>query len=751
MNGAANEKPKQSDAGTTPPAGKWSPSFLSAAVFALALVLLFIVGQHCSERFDSMIPVIVVAALLAFAGIVLVAIKPAAIVSLFTSVKLAVVLLVLFALACVASTFVLQQPGRLPVEEKDRQARYDNYLNAQARFVYKICHPSRHHVAPLEPMHDKYLGRLEKKFGPDYAREKRKEFIKSTEQDAEQQAVQEFVNNNQGLFEFIYSVCVFTRLDRAYSAWWFRALAVLLLVNTLSCTASRYRLRFSQTGFLLTHTGLVLAIVGAGIDGMWEQKGMLPFIVGMESQNRYTSFVDQHARTAVPFGFAVEAKYFKTEYRKTLTISFADVGTAGASRPIVLSRSYNRLRKGERLVLDEGRLTITVEDILPHAVFKDDLLSKSDEPKNPAVELLMKLGDSPKFVKLFARGDRSQRYLSIPHRMHIKFAWLDSPSDLQAEVARFSAESPCLLIAVTADQRVTLRPIQKGDKFQHGDYAIEVLDCQGNVDVKSHKPLGEQEAQNPGALLKVTLPDGKTEEKQLLAKAPHHYQVGELFMSLAWEARDTTRYLLYGAGKGPVNVMKIAGKKAVGPRPMERGQSLDTSEPGSNVFLSAIALDADVVGVAPYDGNDGAAADDVERYFTDPSEGAVKLHIKRQDFEETAMLLANDTRADEYERPGYVSLKYEDDVVLDYKTYLVIESEDDPPKTLAEKVIEVNHPLSYGGFTFYQEDARKEMPRYTGIKVRRAPGAWLAQFGSVLMLIGILFAFYVKPALRKGT
>jgi len=751
VNDTPNEKPKQNDTGTTPPTDKWSPSFLSAAALVLILVLVLIAGQYYAERFDSIIPVLAIALLAALAGIAVIVIRPDALRSLFTSVRLAVALFIYFALACIGSTLVLQQPGKLPTEEKGRTARYSNYLNAEARFLYKLCHPLQHIVAPLQPMHDKYLGRLEKKFGVAYAHEKRKMFLRSGEQAAEQQAAQEFVNNHPGLFEFIYNVCVFTRLDRVYSAWWFRALTVLILVNTLSCTVSRYRLRFSQTGFLLTHMGLVLALIGAGIDGRWEQKGMLPFIIGAASQNRYTSFINRSTGKAIPFGFAVKAKYFRTDYRKALTVSFTEVGAAEGSRPITLSRSYNRLRKGKRLVLDEGRLTITVEDILPRAVFRNDLISRSDEPKNPAIELLMKFDDPPKFVKLFARGDRSHRYVSIPHKMHIQFAWLAAQSDLQAEIARFSAESPCLLVAVTADQHVTLRPIRKGETFKHGDYGIEVLDCQGNVDEKSDRPLRKQKATNPGAALKVTYPDGKTEEKQLVVNAPRHYQFGDMFMSLAWEAPDTTRYLVYGMDKEPLNVIKIAGEKALGPRPLAKGQSLDSAPPGAEVFLSTMALDAAILGVAPYTPPADANPNDPNTIFTDPSDQAIRLHLKGEDFDETVTLLANDTRADTYERPGYVSLKYEDNMVLDYKTYLVVESEDDPPKELAAKVIEVNHPLSYGGFTFYQEDARKEMPRYTGIKVRRAPGAWLAQFGSVLMLIGVLFAFFVRPALRKRT
>ncbi len=68
----------------------------------------------------------------------------------------------------------------------------------------------------------------------------------------------------------------------------------------------------------------------------------------------------------------------------------------------------------------------------------------------------------------------------------------------------------------------------------------------------------------------------------------------------------------------------------------------------------------------------------------------------------------------------------------------------------AEKTIEVNHPLHYGGYHFYQSDYDHEAGRYTVLQVVSDSGLWLVWAGMVLLVGGTFWRFWGEPAITKA-
>lgn len=54
------------------------------------------------------------------------------------------------------------------------------------------------------------------------------------------------------------------------------------------------------------------------------------------------------------------------------------------------------------------------------------------------------------------------------------------------------------------------------------------------------------------------------------------------------------------------------------------------------------------------------------------------------------------------------------------------------------KTIQVNDPLHYKGYTFYQMSYDQESLAWTGLHVKRDPGVWLVYLGSLMMIAGLL-------------
>jgi hypothetical protein len=77
--------------------------------------------------------------------------------------------------------------------------------------------------------------------------------------------------------------------------------------------------------------------------------------------------------------------------------------------------------------------------------------------------------------------------------------------------------------------------------------------------------------------------------------------------------------------------------------------------------------------------------------------------------------------------------------VRDYYSDLVVI---DDGEVILEKTIEVNDPLHWGGYHFYQSDYDHEAGRYTVLQVVSDSGLWLVWVGMVLLVAGTFWRFW---------
>jgi hypothetical protein len=70
-------------------------------------------------------------------------------------------------------------------------------------------------------------------------------------------------------------------------------------------------------------------------------------------------------------------------------------------------------------------------------------------------------------------------------------------------------------------------------------------------------------------------------------------------------------------------------------------------------------------------------------------------------------------------------------------------------KILAEKNIEVNHPLHFGGYHFYQQSYDTENEMYTVLMVVSDNGLYLVYAGYVMLCVGVFQNFWLKDIFKK--
>ncbi len=69
---------------------------------------------------------------------------------------------------------------------------------------------------------------------------------------------------------------------------------------------------------------------------------------------------------------------------------------------------------------------------------------------------------------------------------------------------------------------------------------------------------------------------------------------------------------------------------------------------------------------------------------------------------------------------------------------------------IAEKDIQVNHPLRYGGYHFYQQDYDHQNARYTILMVTSDSGLALVYIGYIMLCVGVCWHFWISKLSGRG-
>jgi cytochrome c biogenesis protein ResB len=70
-------------------------------------------------------------------------------------------------------------------------------------------------------------------------------------------------------------------------------------------------------------------------------------------------------------------------------------------------------------------------------------------------------------------------------------------------------------------------------------------------------------------------------------------------------------------------------------------------------------------------------------------------------------------------------------------------------KVVQTRTVQVNQPLSYKGYTFYQLSYNPEDLSWSTLEVVRDPGVVVVYSGFALLMVGLLIIFYLNPWLSQ--
>jgi len=537
----------------------------------------------------------------------------------------------------------------------------------------------------------------------------------------------------------IFSAIQFTDLFHSY---WFTFLLVMLCVNLGCCTIKRWRNTVLQIGFLITHVSIILTMIGCVIDIQFGVKGGVNVYEG-DSVDYYLRRADYKK---VLLDFEVHCDDFIIEKHPPKYKMISYVKDKDRQKTITV-------KKGNTIKIPGSNYAVTFKEYYPDAAYQQEPINISNEPKNPAVYVQL-LGSDDIIAEGWLLARSRSSYNDPDRNLKVEYLWADSDDDFEKLIKTVEeGVSPKLEIIIEEKHVHKSIPIEIGKNISIDgtDYKIEIKEFALDYTNKT-KSLNDQLPNNPAVLVEINGPQGidsrwsfseypdywdkahqtKYKDVKLACVVPNNFSLASNKLRIV-QSKSGKQAFVYIKEKSIGNTIdwKIGEKYKVDET--EYQLKIEKYFPSYSVKKEVVRRSDD------HEGHNHAPGEHVGTPAVlveiDGPRGKVSVWILAQN---QPRWYPDSNFALLYERSGMA--------VSDYKSILrVVEN----GKTVKTKTIEVNDPLKYKGYVFYQSSYDPEGERYTGLQVTKNPGLVIVYSGFILLCVGVVFIFYVKPFLRR--
>lgn len=537
----------------------------------------------------------------------------------------------------------------------------------------------------------------------------------------------------------LFSAIQFTDIFHSY---WFAFLLVLLCVNLGCCTIKRWRNTVLQIGFLITHISIILTLIGCFIDLQFGEKGGVNVYEG-KSVDYYLNRADYRK---IPLDFQVYCDDFIIEKHppKFRLVAFVKNKDLQKVIPVKVDKKIN---------IPGSNYAVTVKDYYQDAEYRQEPINESNEPNNPAIYVQMLESNHVTAEGWLLAKDRNW-YNDSKRNLKVEYLWADNDEDYErlAKTVGKSAK-PKLDITIEGKNIHKSVPVEEGKSIpiDGTDYVVEIKQLALDYANRS-APLKEQSSDNPAVNVEITGPDG-IDSRWTFSKYPDYwdkahqskYKDIKLTCSIPDDFSDASNRLKIVQNKGGKQTLSYLNDgNLISIIDWEIDKSYKIDETGLQMrivkFFPSHSTKREVVKKADnHEGHNHAPGEHV-------GTPAILVEIEGPRGVVADWMLANNPP--KWYPDKNFALLYEQSgmVVKDYKSILRVV---DGGKTVMTKTIEVNDPLKYKGYVFYQSSYDPEAERYTGLQVTRNPGLVVVYAGFILLCVGVVFIFYVKPFLRR--
>ncbi|MEE9487502.1 MAG: cytochrome c biogenesis protein ResB [Candidatus Brocadiales bacterium] len=528
--------------------------------------------------------------------------------------------------------------------------------------------------------------------------------------------------------EGLASIVQLLQLNCIFQSYGFILLLVLLCTNLSCCTIERWRGDLLQMGFLLTHISIILILIGSIIGLKFGHKGVIWIAEG----DRVHQFQKRDA-SIMQLPFELELVKFITEKHpgKFDFVTYIKDQHREKVLPVDI---------GVVQAVPKSPYTVTIKEYYPDAALLEEAVNSSDDVENPAIFVQLYASKDVAVEGWLVAKDRNS-YVDAKRDLKLEYQWFNSAEALDKAATQVVAqEKPSLTVTVEEKKVTKTFPVEIGKSVSIEGYDIKFLELTLNF-TRKDLPLSQQQPVNPAVRIELKGPEA-TEARWVFANFPD------------WDKMHPT---------------KNKGLKLTCIVPKETSfvsQHIRILQGPDNKRVFTFIKDNKVVETTDWELEKKYAIGDtdhvlaVSKFY--PHFSLKQSVVNRSDELNKPALhvevngpagpLENWIFADAKQPTPYLDgnffLLYEQfgENIKDWKSTLRVI---DGGEVVLEKTIEVNDPLKYGGFSFYQSSYDPENPKISGLQVARDPGIAMVYTGFSTLCFGIIFIFYLKPLLRK--
>jgi hypothetical protein len=521
-----------------------------------------------------------------------------------------------------------------------------------------------------------------------------------------------------------------------YGSWWFNALLGLLMVNLVACTVIRKPWRFWQWGFLVTHTGVLTLMVGAGISFNWKIYGHM----------------------SIPEGGTVDS--FEVEGERELVMS---IGAEERRHPLRFN-PYDRSRPDVRVPLPSGLGSIRIAEYVPN-VAMEDTYGPDPNGRFDVVEVKVHLNGRQEGSQWVAKG-------ATAAFNRLSFAYRGADEPRYRSLTRESSDQGTLAITIAGETKSINVQESLGKPHEVGGRTVTIRERFGSLTLgDDSKPMEnplEPDA-NPALVFDVEK-DGKADTYYVYALFPEHgvFRKGSgMHQSTAPDftaeyrlATRVSRFWIFAFPEGLRYVLTTekgitqSGPLRIGERikhpvmPMdfqiEVSQHFPKAEP--TVLAEEVKKGRNPMPAIRVAGTGKAAGHSTWlRMFGEPMRltlpnGVVDLRFEPRIYTELGVGV-HLVRFKNPPHPGTGSAsKFESELKL---------TEADTGRVI-DGTTGVNYPFTHKGWSFYQSAFNdKVTPVVSTLQVSYDPGKPVLYLGCIMVVSGTVFMLFLKPLLLR--
>ena len=525
----------------------------------------------------------------------------------------------------------------------------------------------------------------------------------------------------------------------------FIVLLVMLGLNTFACTLNRFRPKWNIVGMLMTHVGLIMILLGAVAGATLGVKGFMAISEG--------ETLDQ-----IRVGGAM-TEFEPIPFKVHLVDFILDMHEEPMHRLFVIDMKANEqkgrhIEVGKPIALVEPRwsgvmsllgikpkaaTSIEPKRFLENAVESTSLSEGPEQTGTKTVEVRLRTGGGMERQGFSVSGS-SRPYNPRGTHTGIYYSALDSVAAIESEVEEAVASTRStnrIEIVMPGAALTSTHDGQVGSKFEVEGHTVEVLRYEPDFMIGEKRQIISRSEfpDNPAIQVRITNSEGSSVEQWLFVKFPGmHWPEGlpfELnYTRLGPEGHVVDHVFIYNAPEGLPVVAHARDGKLLKRTEIEPSELFAIDGTGLELLIEKIYENANV----------NSELIELEDGHGRP---AVELSIGPAGARED-MLLWMDTPVD---IPGYRLVYVQEERVADFYSVLQILDGDE---VVAEKKIEVNDPIRYGGYAFYQQSYDSKGLSWSGLQVRKDPGVPLVYGGFLVQIIGMIIIFYINPLIRKA-